>query len=304
MATLKIKNINGTWDKIPILGSAAAVVEAKNEADRAEQQAEVSRTQADRAKSEADRAKREADRINSDAYYTKSEANNLLDGKADTSDLTTKADKSTTYTKTEVDTKCNGYLPLSGGTMTGDLSFKNGDFSFKSKLGNFDVGFDYDSMKGAGVAFRGHDWTYNTNEQGAFLFYARNGEGTTTQLIGKPNGSLTWGYKEVERVEESGNNYIRYANGLQVCWGKGITVSTSGSKQGTNSMRPYYGVTNITFPAPFVVAPSVSSQVDENIAWWVSNANNISATSFDLTIGGDQNNVSKPAGYIAIGRWK
>lgn len=110
-------------------------------------------------------------------------------------------------------------LPLSGGIMTGDLLFKNGDFSFKSKPGNFDVGFDWDNMKGAGAAFRGSDWTYDANEQGAFLIYARNGAGTTTQLVGKPNGSLTWNGKEVERVESQGNNYIRYTNGFIVQWG-------------------------------------------------------------------------------------
>lgn len=89
MSTLRIKNINGTWDKIPILGSAAAVVEAK--------------AQADRAKSEADRAASEADKINSGTYYTKTETDNLLSSKANSIDL-------------------NNYLLKSGGTMTGVLN--------------------------------------------------------------------------------------------------------------------------------------------------------------------------------------
>lgn len=218
MSTLRIKNINGTWDKIPILGSAAAVVEAK--------------AQADRAKSEADRAASEASKFVAGTYYTKTETNSLLSGKADSSttytktetnnllsnkanssDLNSKADKSSTYTKSEIDTSLAGYLPLTGGNMTGNLTF--GDFAFKPFGAHIDIGYDWDSKKGAGLAFRSSNYSTDS-QQGAFLIYARNGEGTTAQLEGYPNGTLKWANKNVVVVESwrnGANWYRKYSDG-------------------------------------------------------------------------------------------
>lgn len=215
MSTLRIKNINGTWDKIPILGSAAAVVEAK--------------AQADRAKSEADRAASEAGKFVAGTYYTKTETNSLLSGKADnsttytktetnnllsnkanSSDLNSKADKSSTYTKNEIDTSLAGYLLLTGGNMTGNLTF--GDFAFKPFGTHIDIGYDWDAKKGAGIAFRGSNWN-SGDDTGGFDIYARNGDGDTSHLVGYPNGKLVWNGKEVSdyvtEIYQSGGYWYR-----------------------------------------------------------------------------------------------
>ena len=43
--------------------------------------------------------------------------------------------------------------------------------------------------------------------------------GSNSRLTLYPGGSLTLNNKPVEVVEQSGSNYVRYANGLQICWG-------------------------------------------------------------------------------------
>lgn len=193
------------------------------------------------------------------------------------------------------------YLQLSGGTMTGQLK-TNSSIAKSTNAAELNIFGGQGWANGSVLTLRGKD---NSYLGGSFSIGAYDAvSDKLLELAGQSDGSLKWDNKEVERVNESGTDYIRFESGLQMCWGHRISVTTNYNKQGTNSMRPYGGVNNITFPAPFVDAPSVSSQIDESIAWWVSNANNISATSFDLTIAGDQANVSKYAGYIAIGRWK
>ena len=43
--------------------------------------------------------------------------------------------------------------------------------------------------------------------------------GASSRLTVYPEGQLVFNNKNVEVVEQSGANYVRYANGLQICWG-------------------------------------------------------------------------------------
>lgn len=110
----------------------------------------------------------------------------------------------------------SGYLPISGGTLTGELitaspitingyggrtfgitptnAGHNGD--------NVDVGWNWTDKDGAGAFFRSSDANSNP---GSFGFYARNSAGTTCQLIGTPAGSLTWGGNELLTSADVGN---------------------------------------------------------------------------------------------------
>lgn len=110
----------------------------------------------------------------------------------------------------------SAYLPISGGTLTGELitaspitingyggrtfgitptnAGHNGD--------NVDVGWNWTDKDGAGAFFRSSD---ANSQPGSFGFYARNSSGTTCQLIGTPAGSLTWGGNELLTSADVGN---------------------------------------------------------------------------------------------------
>jgi len=105
----------------------------------------------------------------------------------------------------------NTKLPLTGGTLTGDVFMTRGTDS-QRKLGflndsdkfgglklnnsgnNIDFGWDYDSAAGSGAYFRGSG--YNPN-RGEFGFYARSSNSPTVQLVGYSSGVLTWNGKRV-----------------------------------------------------------------------------------------------------------
>ena len=97
----------------------------------------------------------------------------------------------------------DAYLPLAGGTMTGDINWTGSDnkvmgLQLNNNGTNFDGGWNYNSGAGAGFALRSTSFS-NASEKGAFVFFARNGTSTanTKQLKGLTNGSLTWAGKEV-----------------------------------------------------------------------------------------------------------
>lgn len=107
----------------------------------------------------------------------------------------------------------DAYLPLTGGTLTGDLFIQGSNnklFGFKrtNSNTNIDIGWDWASNAGSGAAFRSVDATASQGI-GNFYIWARNGSGTTSQLIGTPAGSLTWSNSEVQTAAKKG-----VANGL------------------------------------------------------------------------------------------
>lgn len=97
------------------------------------------------------------------------------------------------------------YLPLTGGTLTGDLFFSGyNNRKFGIKLTNYaagmpvgtniDVGWDWENKDGAGAYFRSAD---ADNQAGDFGIFARNANGTEHTLRGKYDGTLTWGNANV-----------------------------------------------------------------------------------------------------------
>ena len=324
MSTLRIKNINGTWDKIPILGSAAAVVEAK--------------AQADRAKSEADRAASEAGKFVAGTYYTKTETNSLLSGKADSSttytktetnnllsnkanssDLNSKADKSSTYTKSEIDTSLAGYLPLSGGTLSGKVAIKTDLvergvpptvynniplFEMRDKNNKMLVSMGFETTAAGDYRFMLN--CYKPNESSGYTndtisiccdkngsFYAKAPTPSNTDNSTK---IATTAFVNGGNVVAQGDNYIRYANGLQLCWGIA----------GDSPSGVYYK--DITLPAPYIT---------HDYSIFCENAGNHQGTglgnttisystrSRDLTsFRVQQNNHNWGFHWFTIGRWK
>lgn len=91
------------------------------------------------------------------------------------------------------------------------------------------------------------------------------------------------------------NGYMRYASGLQICWG---TVTTSNTSSGQE----------VTFLKPFaswpIVIPCINySATGANLGGWTPWVGNTSATSFKIYSPTGQT-THTPKNWIAIGYWK
>lgn len=101
-------------------------------------------------------------------------------------------------------------------------------------------------------------------------------------------------YYELNReLPAIGTNYIKYPDGVQICWG------TFGNN------------TPVTFPVPFSANPSMSNMVvaadPSNTHTYTAYVMSLSETGFTAQIRrdyGDIDGASQTATYIAIGRWK
>ena len=207
-----------------------------------------------------------------------------------TGNLTGNADTATNATNDANGNPIAGtYLPFAGGTMTGSIQYVNNGKVFaigNTTTGNVDLGWSWDNREGAGLGLRSTDFS----NPGEFTLFARD-SANSCSLLGKPDGSLTWDNKDVERVNASGTNYIRYESGLQMVFN---TINMSGA---TTYTKTY------TYPVAFVGDVTI---VTGN-RWAANNEQisiqNDSTTKFDAYItnaGTNSHNIF----FISIGRWK
>lgn len=114
-------------------------------------------------------------------------------------------------------------------------------------------------------------------------------------------------------IEESGTGYIRFANGLQICWGNVSYTIVSWVAWGAlyqAQSSSGHGV-SIPFPKSFIATPSVSLQsffpsgtgsLGQSVA--DINANGINDVCLLRPNNGGGTNVECIVSYIAIGTWK
>lgn len=178
-------------------------------------------------------------------------------------------------------------IPVGGGNVDGVLVATTGN-AFRRNIDN-----SYLAIMGATSSDKGsYMQLYGYTEggpNGAFSLFASNGTDRPA-LIGYPNGSLYWANKSVERVNSSGTGYIRYENGLQICWG------SAGLTGGANTV--------VTLPVAFADT-KYSMYVTRNSGETATTAVNVwlrdpqTTTTFniyaDLTTG---------CRWLAVGRWK
>lgn len=101
-------------------------------------------------------------------------------------------------------------------------------------------------------------------------------------------------------ISESGNDYIRYSDGTQICWGNSTGVDG--------------GVRTVTFPKPFKTntTPNVIANSQQNSANYVIHCQvgTISNTDFGCRIfyqsssGGGWGVGGNAFHYVAFGKWK
>ena len=119
------------------------------------------------------------------------------------------------------------YLPLTGGTLTGELQTtsnisligvndKKFQFNFTTVSGsaaksNVDIGWNWSNRDGAGAAFRSSDTSIAAASRGSFELFARNAT-EYSNLVGQANGTLTWGGNNVLTA----GNFYDYAYSLRL----------------------------------------------------------------------------------------
>lgn len=184
----------------------------------------------------------------------------------------------------------NNYLPLSGGTVSNDIIIKNNDVdvnnvsadSFRNIIfrdkNNKTTGIlrNIVSQDGSVECFLS---AIKTTESGQQVWNTISAKYTASG-----SSSFQAGYKEIERVNASSTNYIRFESGLQICWGSENITATK----------------QITYPAAFIGGRyTLTVSTNSNGYCWATSADN---TSFYFNCSNFGTGII--ARYIAIGRWK
>ena len=128
--------------------------------------------------------------------------------------------------KTKLDNVDSTYLPLSGGTITGEIK-RNGIGMANRTAGGF---LSFDGGEGGSsaggmllLADKAH-----ASYPGCFLLRAADGQ-TQANLIGYPNGDLLWKNKSIFPVESLGpTGYFKLPGGTMVQYGQ-VTVASGNS---------------------------------------------------------------------------
>lgn len=142
----------------------------------------------------------------------------------------------------------------------------------------------------------GKDWNYEPN-RGRFVLCANDGT-NGCELEGKPNGTLTWSGKNVDGIDSSNFNWIRYFSGLQ------IVFSTTNATFNNNATA------NVTVTLPVAFKDSNYQVITENSGGGTDfllkmTTDKHTTTSFDLYCKNETNiSGSRQVRYIAVGFWK
>ena len=102
-------------------------------------------------------------------------------------------------------------------------------------------------------------------------------------------------------IVEKGDGYIRFENGIQICFGEfNITGSWTQSKRYNNE--------NIIFSKEFISKPIVTTNNGGAGGYWSSSALNITNSNFDFSLGSTSGSYNHTGTimcqYFAFGFWK
>ena len=103
-------------------------------------------------------------------------------------------------------------------------------------------------------------------------------------------------------IVEKGDGYIRFENGIQICFGEFNITGT------WNEQNDQYINKNIIFSKEFISKPIVTTNHCGSGGWWSSSALNITNSNFDFSSGLTHNQQNHTGTlmcqYFAFGFWK
>ena len=169
------------------------------------------------------------------------------------------------------------FLPLTGGDLSGNISFKMAGGVALNKFPDIEevIIYSQDSTKnwtGGVLSCRGHSGSIE-EQRGSFALGARSKDNSISSfLLGTPAGSLLWQGNEVLRITGADNGWVRFNPNLQICFGQGRTTSN--------------GVVTLSYGAPFTYVLSHTATVigDSGASGtnWNVVANPISGGAFNI----------------------
>lgn len=121
--------------------------------------------------------------------------------------------------------------------------------------------------------------------------------GTVSQSGGVPTGAI------IERGSNANGEYVRYADGTQICWGQ-VTASASITGAIMGAFRS--GAVNVPFPVGFSATPRlipIPYEIDSCLSCIGSSNTNANGGSILLIANASQAAASRVITWQAIGRW-
>lgn len=129
---------------------------------------------------------------------------------------------------------------------------------------------------------------------GKLAYHRGNVVGTVSQTSGTPTGAL------VERGTGANGDWVRLADGTQICWKLNLSAATVSTADGA-----LFKSANVSwiFPAAFSAAPAVSGAQAASLDCWAS-AGTVTATTATCRLRATVTKGSATAfGMVATGRW-
>lgn len=192
------------------------------------------------------------------------------------------------YSKAVVDELLKKKLDLTGGTMSGKILINA-------------IGSDVIKISGS-TENADEEIKFERTDTGAALACGIGAGGDNMGLFDRTNGKWAFhvksttgdvyigGTKCIGFVVASGDNYVRFGDGTQICF-DGVTIT------GTNYL--------VTFPVPFTTLKSVTMAHNANIGVGVGLAVGYeTGRSFRIYTDRSDNTAKGFCSYIAIGKWK
>ncbi|OZB38014.1 MAG: hypothetical protein B7X50_11750 [Alishewanella sp. 34-51-39] len=133
---------------------------------------------------------------------------------------------------------------------------------------------------------------------GETVYHTGNILGTVSQSGGVPTGAI------IERGSNANGEYVRYADGTQICWGR---LTFAGSWRVTTNFVSstagdmYFANVSVTHPAVFATAPVSVPAVATGPAWGVRGLSSKTTTSSFQVYSGSAATVE--IAFLTVGRW-
>ncbi|MFW8636716.1 pyocin knob domain-containing protein [Cribrihabitans pelagius] len=118
--------------------------------------------------------------------------------------------------------------------------------------------------------------------------------GTVSQSGGTPTGAV------IERGNNASGEYVRFADGTQVCWSNGFTADSTAA---TGNVFAWANYQTWNFPAAFIVSPLVSVGGRSNALSCWGSAGGISASKADIGCMTTISQTARTVSAVAVGRW-